>query len=47
MNILKTKKMEDCEFCNQTRENCECHIDKGLNGLWQLINQTLKPKEDE
>jgi len=33
--------MNDCEFCNQTIENCECHIDKNPDGLQQLINDTL------
>tara|TARA_Y100001938_G_scaffold87250_1_gene119609 strand:+ start:615 stop:752 length:138 start_codon:yes stop_codon:yes gene_type:complete len=39
--------MKDCEFCNQTVENCECYIDKNNDGLKQLINDILKPKEDE
>ena len=37
---------EDCKYCNQTPENCECHIDKNI-GLYNLIKEILKPKEDD
>jgi len=40
----KKKKMEDCGWCNQTRENCECHIpfEKKHRGLIQLVKEIIK-----
>lgn len=30
--------MEDCKYCNQTVENCECHIPSRAKhkGLWEM-----------
>jgi len=30
--------MEDCKYCNQTVENCECHIPSRVKhkGLWEM-----------
>lgn len=30
--------MEDCKYCNQTVENCECHIPsrEKHKGLWEM-----------
>jgi hypothetical protein len=36
--------MEDCKKCNQTKENCECHIpdEEKHVGLYSLIKKLFK-----
>ncbi len=41
--------MEDCQICTQTKENCECHInrEKEANNFKKIINESINHKEDE
>jgi len=41
-NSLKSK-INDCEWCNQTIENCECHIpfEDKHSGLINVIDKSL------
>lgn len=41
--------MEDCQICTQTKENCECHINrkKEADDFTKIINESINHKEDE
>ena len=41
--------MEDCQICTQTKENCECHInrEKEANDFKKIINESINHKEEE
>lgn len=41
--------MEDCQICTQTKENCECHInrEKEANDFKKIINESINHKEED
>ena len=41
--------MEDCQICTQTKENCECHVnkEKEVNDFANIIIENINHKEDE
>ena len=40
--------MENCQNCNQTTENCECHVKEDIqNKFTEFIDDAIEHKEDE
>lgn len=40
--------MENCQNCNQTTENCECHVKEDIqNKFTKFVDDAIEHKEDE
>ena len=40
--------MENCQNCNQTTENCECHVKEDIqNKFTKFVKNAIEHKEDE